>query len=405
MTRGNIKLEKPERFMGDHKISPQKLELAIKRATDKLYSKIEVYQTCFPVNIKRPRFAYVLGENKDWITGMLTGCFNLAYELTGNKEFLETAKKHMPTYTERIVNARYWEYYMNCHDVGFAFSPSMVYLYKLTGNEEARQLALDAALHFYNISYTERGKFILRSAVRAVDPDGCRTMMDTLMNIPLLFWAANEIDFPLYKEAAHNHTKITRDFLIREDGSSYHHYQFDTLTHKPVKGVTLQGNRDESTWSRGHAWGVYGFPVAYDYTGDETLMAVHKDVVSYMLNNLPDDNIPYWDYDFSDGSDEPRDTSAAVISACGLLEAIKYMPSNSPEREIYYNVANMMVESVIDKYTSDFADNGQSYDGLLWGVTGARPFNSTIEGCGLYADYFYLEALLRLKKPEWKRPW
>jgi unsaturated chondroitin disaccharide hydrolase len=202
--------------------------------------------------------------------------------------------------------------------------------------------------------------------------------------------------------AAYQHNLTTEKLLIREDGSSFHHYQFDPVTAKPVRGITFQGYSDTSCWSRGHSWGVYGFPIAYDYTKDESLMAVHKDVVAFMLNNLPKDNVLYWDYDFTDGSGEPRDTSANIISACGLLEAIKFMDDDAPEKEIYKNAAMIMIEAVIDGYTGDI---GEDYDGLLWGATGARKMNLCIDGCAPYADYFYLEALLRLKKPDWKRYW
>ena len=407
MERGNIKIKNPERFNGNHTISSEKLDLAIQRATDKLATKLELYKhftfqnqlgtTCHHI--------YRMGDNNNWQSGMITGCILLAYELTGEKKFLDTAISQIPSYQKRFDNRYNNEYDMNSHDVGFAFSPSMVALYKLTGNEQAKKLALDSALHFYNVSYSERGKFILRNAIKAVDPVSCRTMMDTLMNIPLLFWAGKEQNVSMFTEAAYNQLKTTRDLLIREDGSSYHHYCFDPITHKPVGGITLQGNRDESTWSRGHAWGVYGFAMGYDYTGDKTMLDVQHDTAAYMLNNLPDDNVPYWDYDFTNGSDEPRDTSAGLISACGLLEAIKYMPDDAPEKEIYFNAANMLVEAVIDGYTGDTDQHGQYYDGLFWGCTGARKFNIGIEACAPYGDYFYLEALLRLKNPDWKRLW
>ena len=407
MERGNVKIENPERFMGNHAISQEKLDAAIKRATDKLRGKLEVYRYFFPQNNLNGKcfHIYQLGENNNWKSGMLTGCLVLAYDLTGEECFIETAIAHLPSCRHRLDNRFRYEYEMNCHDVGFAFSPSCVAVYKRTGNEEAKELALKAARHLYNVSYSEKGGFILRSALKAtIDQDACRTMMDTLINVPLLFWAGKEFDMPHYFEAAHSQNKITRDYLIREDGSSYHHYNFDLDTHKPLNGVTFQGNRDESTWSRGHSWGIYGFPVAYGYTGDESLLKVQKDQVAFMLNHLPEDNVPYWDYDFVDG-DEPRDTSASVISACGMLEAIKYMSPDDPLKEIYFNAANMLVEAVIDGYTGEYNQNGQLYDGLMWGCTGSRPHGLAIEGCGIYGDFFYLEALLRLKNPDYKHIW
>lgn len=404
MTRGKINIKNPERFKGNYSISADKLNMAIKRATDKLLSKLDMYKTSFPQNMKRDGAdcrKYKFGENNGWICGMHTGTLILAYQLTDDERFLDAVREHIPTYRKRVDE----KVTIQDHDVGFVFCPSCVSLYKVAGDEEAKNIALEAAEYFYNHSYSEKGGFIIRYANALPDAWACRTMMDTLMNAPLLFWAGEQTGNEKYTNAAKSQLDITEKYLIREDGSSYHHYQFDVETHAPVKGVTFQGNRDESTWSRGQSWGVYGFAMGYDYTGDSKMLDVQKDIVAYTLNNLPDDNIPYWDYDFSNGSGEPRDTSAAMITACGLLEATKYMSVDAPEREIYYNAACMITESIIDKYARDTDDDGNEYDGLFWGCTGARKFEMGIEGCAVYGDYFYLEALLRLTNPEWKRLW
>ena len=398
MTRGNMQIKNPERFKGDYNISEEKLNSAIEKACNKLLSNLDMYKQGFPKNMVYGNgLKYEFDENKNWECGLYTGTFLLAYELSGNEEFLNLVKEHIPTYEERFDK----KIGFNDHDYGFAFSPSVISYHKLTGDKASRELALRAAEYFYEVGYSKKGGFIPR-LLFCNDDFGCRTMMDTMFNIPFYFWAWEETGNKDYFNAGHSQAKITRDYLIREDGSSYHHYRFDPETHKPVAGITFQGNRDESTWTRGHAWGVYGFPIAYDYTKDESLMEVHKDVVAFMLNNLPKDNVLYWDYDFTDGSGEPRDTSANIISACGLLEAIKFMDDDAPEKEIYKNAAMIMIEAVIDGYTGDI---GEDYDGLLWGATGARKFDLCIDGCAPYADYFYLEALLRLKKPGWKRYW
>ena len=111
-------------------------------------------------------------------------------------------------------------------------------------------------------------------------------MMDSLMNAPLLFWATEETGDPKYAAAALAHEKTTERYLIREDGSSFHHYQFDPETSRPVRGVTLQGFSDDSCWSRGHSWGVYGFPMAYNHIKAEFLPKVHKDITytDYILD-------------------------------------------------------------------------------------------------------------------------
>ena len=168
----------------------------------------------------------------------------------------------------------------------------------------------------------------------------------------------------------------------------------------PIKGLTVQGNSDDSCWSRGHSWGVYGLPIAYSYTGADFLPPLHKDITYFMLNHLPEDNIPYWDYDFTEGN-ELRDASAACISACGMLEMANCLNNNSEEITIFRNAAAKMLESVIDLCT----DEPFEYDGLIRKVTHAKPQGQGFDECAVYGDFFYLEALARYILPDFKRYW
>ena len=401
MERGNIKIDNPERFAGNYEISRQKIDNAIKKATDKLLSKLDHFANGFPDNIVYGRgLKYNLGPNNNWVCGMYTGTFILAYDLTGDERFLDVAKTHMSTYIERFEN----KVSFDDHDFGFVFSPATIAYYNRTKDEKIKEFSLECAEYFYDVGYCKKGGFIPRHLFFAEKNNvpGCRTMMDTMFNIPFFFWAGVNTGDKKFMDAGISQASFTRDYLIRDDGSSNHHYQFDINTLTPLYGVTLQGNSDDSTWSRGHSWGVYGFPIAFDYTGDESFMQVYKDVTAYMLNRLPQDNVLYWDFDFGDGSGESRDTSATIICACGMLEAIKYLPKNDPLTAIYKNAALMMIEAVIDGYTNDI---GEDYDGLIWGVTCAKKLNLGIEGCAPYGDYFYLESLLRLSNPNWRRDW
>lgn len=396
MKKRNITLLNPERFMGEHTIPKDKLDTAIKKACDKLASKIDLYLDDFPATASK-EYKYPLGENNNWVCGLHTGTFLLAYELTGDKKFLDVAKHHMASYRRRIDE----KINLADHDVGFVFSPASVAYYKLTGDNEAKSISLDAAKHLYNTGYSKKGGFILRSGPRADQSWACRTMMDSLLNAPLLFWAGKEFNIPEYTEAALSQSVITEKYLIRDDASTFHHYQFEVGTHKPLHGLTLQGLSNDSCWSRGHAWGIYGLPIAYSYTGEKWLIDTHRDITYFMLNHLPCDNLPYWDYDFISG-DEARDSSAGAINACGLMEMIKYLPDDCKDKEIFKNAAAMMLESVIDNCTGDI---GIEYDGLVHKVTGGKPQGMAVNECCLYGDYYYLEALLRYTKPEWKMYW
>lgn len=399
MIRGNVTLNNPSLYEMDYEISNEKLCMAIDHALTKLSSKISKFGSMFPVGRLDQPYGkvYKMGGNEHWTCGLHTGCFLLAYELSGEKKFLEVAQSHMASYKKRIDE----KLHLSDHDVGFIFSPSCVAYHKVTGDETAKKIALDAAEHLYNFSYSQKGGFVIRLAALKDVFAACRTMMDTMMNIPLFYWAYEQTEDKKFLDAANSQVSITEKYLIRPDGSSYHHYQFDMETHKPLYGVTYQGHRDESTWSRGHAWGVLGLPVAYGYSHNKELLPLHRDVAYYMLNHLPDDNVPYWDFDFMSG-DEPRDSSAGVICACGLLEAVGYLPDNAPEKSIYKNAAARILEATIDNCTGNIETD---YDGVIYKTAGAVPQNSTLEGCAPYGDFFYLEALLRTVKPEWKCYW
>ena len=396
MKRKNITLDHPERFATVPVIDKAKLDAAIEKATNKLALMAERNGTAFP-ECWAVDFKYKYAHNRNWVGGMYAGCFWLAYQLTGKHTFKKIAEELTATFRERLDK----RIGVDDHDVGFAFSPSCVAEYKINGTKEPKKTALDAAEYFYNTSYSKEGKFIIRSWKSWATGGGCRTMMDSLMNAPLLFWAAKETGNEEYFKAAHDHVKTTEEYLIREDGSSFHHYQFDPETAAPVRGLTFQGHRDESCWSRGHAWGVYGFPIAYSYDKSEFIKDVHKDVTYFMLNHLPEDCIPYWDYDFVDG-DEARDASAGVISACGMMEMARNLADDDVNKTIFQSAAVQILEATIDNCTEGV---GPYDDGLICKVTAALPQKLGIDQTAVYGDYFYLEALLRYKNPDFKMYW
>lgn len=397
MTGRKVELQNKERFLNDYTISRDKLVSAAQKATDKLLAVYKKRGYGFPGTCS-VNYEYKFMDKTNWESGMYTGCFWLAYELTGEKEFKDIALSHISAYKSNIDKKEN----INDHDVGFMYSPSCVAAYKLTGDEKIREIALRTAEYYYDKSYSKEGNFIIRYWKAWEEEWGCRTMMDSLMNAPFLFWAARETGNKDYYEAAYQHNLTTEKLLIREDGSSFHHYQFDPKTAKPIRGLTFQGYADTSCWSRGHSWGVYGFPIAYSYTKDKKIRNVHKSITNFMLNNLPSDLIPYWDFDFKEPSSEFKDSSVGVISACGMLEMANLIKDDAPEKKIYQNASNMLLDAVIDNCTGDI---GIQYDGLINHVTHAVPQKQGFDECAVYGDYFYLEALLRLLKPDWEKYW
>ena len=397
MITKRIVLERPERFARAHTIPREKLEAAAAAACEKLRGLAEKNgSTVFPGTCSADK-KYVFDINKNWECGMYTGCYWLAYLLTGDEFFRRVAEEQTDTYRRRIDEL----IGMDDHDVGFVFTPACVAQYRVTGDENARDLALRACEYFYEHSYSKEGKFIIRAWKAWDKGTGCRTMMDSLMNAPLLFWAAEQTGRAEYFDAALAHNKTTADYLIREDGSSYHHYQFDPATAGPVRGVTLQGLSDESTWSRGHSWGVYGFPIAYSYSRADFIPELHRGITYYMLNKLPEDLIPHWDYDLY-GTDAPRDSSAGACAVCGMLEMAQMLPDDAEQKPIFESASAQMLEAIIDNCTGDI---GEEYDGLICHVTHAFPQGYGIDECAVYGDYFYLEALARYLLPDFKKFW
>lgn len=390
------KIDVPSRFKVTYTIDTAKLQAAAEAACAKLKAFGEENGIGFTSTCSTD-YQYSQSTNNNWVCGMYTGSYLMAYQLTGDEWFADFVNAQIDSYVAREAN----RVGMDDHDVGFVFVPSCVGAYKILGNKTARDAAVRALEYYYSTSYSREGKFIIRSHKAWSSGGGCRTMIDSMMNSTLFFWGQEATGIFDYYVAGRDHTYTTIDLIVRDDSSTYHHYQFDPATAQPVGGLTWQGYADESCWSRGHSWGVYGFSLAYYYTKNAKVFNAQRDVTYYMLNHLPADLIPYWDYTFTSG-DQPRDASAAAISICGMLDMASYLPKNSAQRLVYESAAAQMMEALIDKCTGDI---GVEYDGLLHGVTHGVPQNLGIEECAPYADYFYLEALARYLAHDFIRPW
>lgn len=398
----NIKINNPERFSDILTIDEAKVALG--KAMEILKKNLHRFKDGFamPAYGFDRDFENGWTANKykksylpDWTSGMWTGLYFLAYEITGDKEFLEVCKNHV-NIMHKVANE---EIDLNDHDIGFKFTPTCMALYKLTGDEKAKESALKAAKIQLD-HYCPHNKFIIRMGLREDEDnyDGYRTLVDSMMNIPLFFWAYEETGDKAYYDAGVGHYNTTLKYLIREDGSSYHHYQFDPETLKPVKGVTWQGHRDESCWTRGHSWLVFGYPNAYRYTKDEKIFDIHRAVTYYFLNNLPEDLIPYWDCDFTTGSLEPRDSSAASVSVAGMLEMCKHLPDTSEMKKVYKDASGAILKSLI----KNCMNKGDDGDGIILHVTGSKPHGLLVDTIHTYADYFFVESLIRYINPSWE---
>lgn len=342
---------------------------------------------------------YPTCENNQWTCGFWPGEIWLAYEHTKNPALRESALVQVESFLHRIEE----KIEVDHHDMGFLYSPSCVAAYTLTGSEHGKQAAIKAA-HRLMERFHEKGGFLQAWGPMGA-PENYRYIIDCLLNLPLLFWAGEVTGREDFSQVAHRHIATCLANSIRPDGSTYHTFFMDPKTGAPSHGATCQGYRDDSVWARGQAWGVYGAALAYRYDRKEAYLDAFRRVLGFYLEHLPGDLVPYWDMIFSDGSDEPRDSSSASIVACGLLEMAKYVQPE--EAQQYKTLAAQMLKSLVDHYA---VAHGPVGTGLVRHGTYSKksPYNTcTPEGvdeCVSWGDYFYMEALTRSLR-EWEMYW
>lgn len=343
---------------------------------------------------------YEATENVEWTTGFWTGAVWLAYEYTKDDAFKTAAMVQVDSFYHRIKN----KIDVNHHDMGFLFSLSCVAAYKLTGDEKGKEAALMAADHLAG-RYREKGKF-LQAWGNVGEPSEYRLIIDCLLNLPILYWASEVTGEKRYAQMAENHIRTAMRCVLREDNSTYHTYFIDMDTGEPAYGVTHQGNRNDSAWARGQAWGIYGIALGYHYLKDESYIDLFVRVTDFFLQHLPKDLIPYWDFDFDTGSGEPRDSSAAAIAVCGMLEMTKYLDGVRAQK--YRDAAYRLMYALIEKCGNR---NLEKSDGILLHGTYARGSKENtctdrgVDECNTWGDYFYMEALMRMSRSHWEMYW
>lgn len=338
--------------------------------------------------------------NFEWTTGFWTGQIWLAYELEQVEHLRKAAEIQVGDFYTRIQT----KHDVNHHDMGFLYSLSCVAAWRLTGNKMARQAALAAADNLAG-RFQKTGGF-LQAWGNFGDSAQYRLIIDCLLNVPLLFWAAEESGREDYAAIAKTHIDTALKNVVRPDFSTFHTFYFDPKTGAPDHGCTHQGYADDSVWARGQAWGVYGIALAYTLTKNPEYLEVWRKVTDYFLNKLPKDAVPFWDMVFSDGSDEPRDSSAGAIAVCGILEMLSH--SELPNKTFYEETARRLMASLVRNYA--VRDPAESNGLLLHGTyCKSSPHNTCpnmgVDECNAWGDYFYMEALTRITNPNWKPYW
>lgn len=267
---------------------------------------------------------------------------------------------------------------------------------RLTDNESYKQVVLDAAYSLASRYKPEAG--IIRSWDHNRDKWQCPVIIDNMMNLELLFWAFKESGDSTFYNIAVSHADKTMENHFRPDFGTYHVVDYDTITGEVLNRHTHQGYAHESTWSRGEAWALYGYTMMFRETGNKAYLDQAVNVAEYIFKhpNLPEDLVPYWDYNAPEIPNEPRDASAASIAASALYELSSYV-ENTENAELFRNYADTILDNLTTGYRAAPGTNGGF---LLMHSTGSKAGNSEIDVPLVYADYYFLEALIRKDKLE-----
>jgi len=322
---------------------------------------------------------------EEWTVGFWPGILWYNYENTKSEEMLEAAR-HYTDILEPLTTLPAYD-----HDLGFQVFCSYGNGYRLTGDEKYKQIILNAADTLATLFNPKVGTIL--SWPREVEPNNWphNTIIDNMLNLEMLYWAAaNGGNKELY-DIATKHAETTMKYHFREDGSSYHVAVYDTIDGHFIKGVTHQGYADDTMWARGQAWAIYGFTMVYRETKDKKFLRFAEKVTDIYLKRLPEDYVPYWDFDAPNIPDEPKDASAASIVASALLE-LSQLEDDPVKAVDYRNAAvNMLITLSSDEYQSR-----EKNSAFLLRSVGHKPNGSEINASINYADYYYIEALTRL---------
>lgn len=323
---------------------------------------------------------------EEWTSGFWPGVLWYDFENTKDPKIKQEAEK----YTQSLGFLSRTSAYD--HDLGFLVFCSYGNGYRLTGNPAYKQVLLNTADTLATLYNPKVGTILSWPRQIELNDWPHNTIIDNMINLELLFWAAKNGGGKKLYDIAVSHADHTMKNQFKPDYSCYHVALYDTITGKFIKGITHQGYSDKSMWARGQAWSIYGFTVCYRETHDKKYLDFAQKVADAYLKRLPQDEVPYWDFDAPQIPNAPRDASAACVVASALLEMSTYLEGDSGLK--YKNDAVKMLK----KLSTPAYLSGQSNPSYLLHSTGHWPNNSEIDASIIYADYYYIEALLRLKK-------
>lgn len=367
----------------------------IDTALEKAVAQYQYMATIIPAD-KLPKTWYPLtkkSENSNsgwWCSGFYPGSLLYLYQYSKNSSLLQEAEAR-----EKLLEKE--QYNKGTHDLGFMMYCSFGNSQRLNPSKETAEILLNSAK---SLSTRFNPTVGCIQSWNASAKWKYPVIIDNMMNLELLFWATKYSGDSSFYKIAVTHANTTMKNHFRPDNSSYHVVNYDPETGHVLTKQTAQGYADYSAWSRGQAWGLYGYTVMYRSTHDPKYLVQANKIAKYIMSNpnLPADKIPYWDYNSPDIPATYRDASAAAITASALLELSKYDAAKSSS---YIKFAEDVIRALASPaYTAVVGENGGF---ILKHSTGSLPGSSEVDVPLTYADYYYIEAMLRYKALKGKK--
>lgn len=315
-----------------------------------------------------------------WCSGFFPGTCWYAYELTGNEELKAIAEKE----TMKLNDI---EKLNDNHDIGFQINCSFGNAYRLTGDESFCPYIVKGAERLAKRFSPVTGVIMSwNPSARWAYP----VIIDNMMNLEILMNGAKLSGNDTLANIANCHAHVTMENHYRPDYSCYHVVNYDPETGSPASKCTHQGYSDDSVWARGQAWGLYGYTMMYRESGIAEYLTQAENIADMLIGRLPEDGIPYWDFDAPDIPNDVKDASAAAIMASALVD-LSTMTEDKAKSKKYHDMAMKQIRTLAsDEYLAKVGENGNF---ILMHSTGHRPKGSEVDVPLTYADYYFLEAI------------
>lgn len=344
-----------------------------------------------PRNVPTGSTSWETVSYDSWVSGFWPGVLWYIYDYTNDDEWRQVAHEGNQPVAKVLAGEK------RDHDLGFQFFCSFGNGYRLTGNPQYKEYLFQAADQLAGMYNPAVGTILSWPHANDRYKTEHNTIIDSLMNLELLFWVARNGGNRAYFDIARRHARVTMENQIRPDYTHWHVVAYDTETGAAVQKVTRQGHSDDSLWARGQAWGIYGYAMIFRETREKEFLRTATRMADVFLERLPADHVPYWDFDAPDIPDAPRDASAAAVAASGLLE-LSELVKDKTVAEKYYTKAVEILGSLWKNYVAPLDSPA-----ILDHSVGNYPRGREIDIPIIYGDYYFIESLLRLREME-KRP-